>query len=129
MIPGGRCNYPTLLLLGRQLRQSIARPAFFEASGALQVVQFAINLHAGDLAQRNGGRAGRIKDRAFNAAARRFDVIERDHFRFNILWANQQQYFDEETNVGGTLVSPMAALPPSPKATARPGRAALTFFA
>ena len=79
MIPGGRCNHPTLLLFGRQLREGIARAAFFEASGALQIVQFAINFHAGDFAQWNGGRAGRIKDRAFDAFACRFDIFERHH--------------------------------------------------
>jgi hypothetical protein len=65
-------------LIVRQLCKRIARAAFFEASGALQVIQLAENFHAGDFTERDGGRARRIINRVRNALARRFDVLKRD---------------------------------------------------
>ena len=79
VISGRRRDHAAFLLIGRKLSKRIARPAFLKTSGALQVFELAKNFHAGDLAQRNGWRAGRIKHRAFDALAGRFDVFERDH--------------------------------------------------
>ena len=69
---------PALLLFARQLRKRIPRSAFLEAPGALQVIQLAENFHAGDVAQRNGGRTWGIINRVPNSFARRFDVLKCD---------------------------------------------------
>ena len=72
-------NDAPLLLIGWKLRERVARAAFLETSGALQVVELAENFHAGDFAQRNRWRTRRIINRAFNAIARLLDVLKRDH--------------------------------------------------
>src|SRR5215216_2940812 len=68
-----------LLLVVRQLCQRIACAAFLKTSRALQVVELAENLHASDLAERDGRRARRIVNCAHDAITRCFDVLERDH--------------------------------------------------
>ena len=83
-------NDSTLLLVTRQLCQCIARAPFLEASRTLQVVQLAENLHAGDVAQRNGGRTWGIINRVRNSFARRFDVLKCDQaFNSRVLPAPQ----------------------------------------
>ena len=99
---GGR-DHAAFLLVGRQLRESVARAAFLETAGALQVVELAENFHPGDLAQRNRRLAGRIIDRAFDSLPRLFDVFERDHALFNIPCPEERQCFRMER----------AAIPPS----------------
>src|SRR5438093_11896696 len=71
-------NDSTLLLFTRQLCQRIARASFLEASRTLQVIELAENLHAGDVAQRNGGRTWGIINRVRKSFARRFDVLKCD---------------------------------------------------
>ena len=63
VIAGRSRDDAALLLIGRKLRERVARAAFLETSGALQVVELAENLHAGDFAQRNRRRAGRVDKR------------------------------------------------------------------
>jgi hypothetical protein len=48
----------TLLLLGRKLRERIARPAFLKTCRALQTLELAEDFHAGDVAQRDRMRSG-----------------------------------------------------------------------
>jgi hypothetical protein len=79
VISSRRCDYPAPLLLGRQLRERIARPAFLKASRALQIVELAENFHTHDFAERDGRPAWRIVNCASNAFARRFDVLKCDH--------------------------------------------------
>src|SRR4029434_1484195 len=83
-------NDSTLVLVARQLCQRIARAPFLEASRALQVVELAENLHAGDLAQRNGGRTRRIINSVRSAFARGCDVLKCDQaFNSRVLPAPQ----------------------------------------
>src|SRR5205814_1299008 len=79
VIARGRGDHAALLLIWWQLSQSVTRAAFLEASGALQVVELAEDLHTRDLTQRNGIWAGRIVDRAGDALTRRFDIAKPDH--------------------------------------------------
>jgi len=79
MIAGGSRDNAAFFLFIRKLDQRVARAAFLKTSGALQVVELAEDLHAGDLAQRNGWRTRRMEDGAFNALVRGLDVLERDH--------------------------------------------------
>ena len=58
VVAGGGRDHAALLLFRRQLREGVARAALLEASGALQVVELAENLHAGDLAQGIDSRQG-----------------------------------------------------------------------
>ena len=81
VIAGGGRDDAALLLFRRQLRQGVARAAFLEAAGALQVLELAENFHARDLAQRNRRLAGRIINRALDSLPRLFDVLQRDHVR------------------------------------------------
>ncbi len=76
VITRGGGDDAALLLFRRQLRERVPRAAFLEASGALEVVQLAINLHPRDLAQRNRVRARRVIHCAFDAFARDRDVLE-----------------------------------------------------
>ena len=78
MVACGSSDDPALLLIVRQLCKRIARAAFFEASGALQVIQLAENFHASDFTERDGARRRRITNRLRNAFARRFDVLKCD---------------------------------------------------
>src|SRR5205823_2685961 len=79
VIAGGRCDDPARLLVGRQLRECIARTAFLKTSCALQVVELAENFHTRDFAERDGGPAWRIVNCVSNAFARRFDLPKCDH--------------------------------------------------
>ncbi|MBA3651944.1 MAG: hypothetical protein H0W66_10815, partial [Chthoniobacterales bacterium] len=63
------------LLVGK-LDEGVARAAFLKAPGALEVVELAINLHPGELAERDRLRAGRFVDRAFDAPGGSLDVVE-----------------------------------------------------
>src|SRR5438105_9331092 len=79
VIARGRGDHATLLLIRRQLGQSVTSAAFLETSGSLQIVEFAENFHARDLTERDGRRTGRIVNRTSDPFARRFDILERDH--------------------------------------------------
>ena len=81
VVAGGGRDDAALLLFRRQLREGVARAAFLEAAGALQVLELAENLHARDLAQRNRRLAGRIINRAIDSLPCLFDVFQRDHAR------------------------------------------------
>src|SRR5437870_9945540 len=81
VVAGGRSGDAAFFLVVGQLREGIARAAFLETSGALQVVELAVDLHAADLAQCDGRRTWRIEDRAGDTFARGSNVIERDHAR------------------------------------------------
>ena len=100
---------PALLLLTRQLCKRIARSAFLEAPGALQVIQFAENFHAGDFAQRNGGRTRRIINRARNSFARRFDVLKCDQAFNSRAQPAQLPVVQLESGMGCNLRNPNPA--------------------
>jgi hypothetical protein len=70
-------------LFRRQLREGVARAAFLEAAGALQVIELADDLHAGHLAQRNRFPAGRKINRALDPFSRRLDVCQADDATHN----------------------------------------------
>ena len=53
MVPRRGRNHPAFLLLGGELHQRIARAAFLEAPGALEILQLAKNAHAGGLGKGN----------------------------------------------------------------------------
>ena len=53
MIPGRRGDNPFLLLLVGELNERVTRPTLLETSGALEVIELAINLHPRELAQRD----------------------------------------------------------------------------
>ena len=57
------------LLIGIEQSQGIARAALFETAGALQVFEFAIDLQARGLRQRDGKRARRLDDMPRNPCA------------------------------------------------------------
>src|SRR6185436_13849185 len=65
----------------RELQQRVARAALLEAPGALQIVELAVDVRAGELRQRNRFDAGRVVDAARDPKARSFDVGEGDHLR------------------------------------------------
>ena len=79
VIAGGRGDHAALALLGRQLQQRVARAALLEAAGALQVVELAVDVRAGELRQRDRLDARRVVDAAGDAFPGGFDVGERDH--------------------------------------------------
>lgn len=76
MIAGRRSDNAFLFLFVRELDERVAGAAFFKAPGALEIVEFAINLHPGQLAQRDGSRAWRFVNRASNALGRGLDIAE-----------------------------------------------------
>ena len=65
----------------RQQQQRVAGAAFLEAAGALQVVELAEDMRAGELRQRYRLDAGRLVDAAADALARGEDVVDADHDR------------------------------------------------
>ena len=79
VIAGGGGDDAALFLLGRQLGEGVGGAAFFETSGALEVVELAVDLHPGQLAQRDGVRTGGVVDGVLDAIARGLDVLERGH--------------------------------------------------
>src|SRR6266481_1894387 len=79
MIASRGRDYSAFFLLRGQLRERIACAAFFEASGALQVVQLAKNLHAGELTQRDRCPTGRVVDCPLDSFPSSLDITERDH--------------------------------------------------
>ena len=78
MIPGGGGDHALLFLRRRKFRKGIMRAAFLEAAGALKVVEFAENLHPGELAERDRLGTGRLVNGAFNALGGSFDIGESD---------------------------------------------------
>src|ERR1700722_4775918 len=62
----------------RQQEKFIPRPAFLEAAGHLQVIEFAIDVAFAEPAERKRIRTWTVVDRVFNAIARGEDLIERD---------------------------------------------------
>ena len=76
MIAGRGGDDAYLLLFGGELDERVARAAFLEASGALKIIELAMNLHPGELAQRDGLWARRFVNRAFDARGGFFDVVE-----------------------------------------------------
>jgi len=78
MVACGGGNDSAFLLVRRQLCQRVARAAFLEASGSLQVVELTENFLSGDSAQGDRRRTRRIINRARDALARRFDILKRD---------------------------------------------------
>ena len=79
MIASRGRDYSAFFLLRGQLRERIACAAFFEASGALQVVQLAKNLHAGELTQRDRCPTGRVVDCPLDSFPSSLDITKRDH--------------------------------------------------
>jgi len=79
VIAGRGRDHSAFFLIGGKLRECVARAAFLKTSGALQVVGLQKISMPGDLAQRNGRQTGRIKNGAFDAVARRFDLLECGH--------------------------------------------------
>ena len=75
VIAGGGGDDASLFLLGRKLDEGVARAAFLETAGALEVIELAVNLHPGELAQRDRMRAGRFVDGAFDSLRGFFDVV------------------------------------------------------
>src|SRR5579864_2187206 len=67
------------MLRRRKLQQRIARAAFLEGAGALQIIELAMDVRAGELRQRNRLDAWRFVDAAAYALARGFDVGDRKH--------------------------------------------------
>src|SRR5207245_26713 len=57
----------------------VARAPLLEAARALQVVELAVDVRAGQLRQRDRFHAGRLVDRPANALACGLDIGERDH--------------------------------------------------
>jgi hypothetical protein len=74
MIGRRRGHDAAAALLGVKLLQRVARAAFLEAAGALQVVELAKNVRAGQLRQPDRLDAGRHVDSARDSLARGFDV-------------------------------------------------------
>ena len=79
VIAGRGRDHPALARVRRQLEQRIARAAFLEAARALQVVELAVDVRAGQLRQRNRLDARRVIDAAGNPVAGGFDIGERHH--------------------------------------------------
>ena len=79
VVAGRRRDDAAPALLGREQQQRVARAALLEAAGALQVVELAVDVRAGELRQRDRLDAGRVVDAAGDARARGLDVGERDH--------------------------------------------------
>ena len=50
VIASRRRDHASFFLIGRKLRERVARASLLKTSGALQVVELAKNLHAGDFA-------------------------------------------------------------------------------
>ena len=71
----GGDNATFLLLRGKQ-QQRVARPAFFEAAGALEIFQFAKNLHASGFRERDGERARGFDNEAADAFCSGLDIVE-----------------------------------------------------
>ena len=76
VIAGRGGDHAFLFCSAEKLREGVARAAFLEAAGALEIVELAINLHPGELAQRDRLRAGRFVNRALDAAGGFFDVVK-----------------------------------------------------
>ena len=76
VIAGGSSDHAALALIGRELQQGIARAAFLEAACALEIFEFAINVHPRRFGQRDGGRARGLNYCARDALSGRFDVSE-----------------------------------------------------
>jgi hypothetical protein len=79
VIAGGRGDHAASSLLRRQLQQGVARAALLEAAGALQVIELAVDMRAGELRQRNRFDARRVIDATGDAVAGSLDVGERHH--------------------------------------------------
>ena len=62
VVAGRHRNHPALPLVGRQGQEPIERPAFLEARGKLEVLEFEPDVAAADLAQRPALIAGRRHD-------------------------------------------------------------------
>ena len=77
MIAGRGRDHAALALLRREPRQRVARAALLEASGALQIVELAIDVRAGELRKRDRLDARRDVDAARDPLARGLDVGER----------------------------------------------------
>ncbi len=66
----------SFLLPGRKLGERVTRAAFLETAGALVVVELAMDLHPGELAQRDRLRTRGVVDRALDTVGRCLDVGE-----------------------------------------------------
>lgn len=74
-----RCgNHAALTLLGWEGQQRVARAAFLEAAGPLQILHFAIDLQSGRFRERNAQRARRVNDGSVDSPRRRFYIAECD---------------------------------------------------
>src|SRR4029434_7339786 len=78
-VPRRRGDHAALALLVGQTQQRVACAALLEAAGALQVIELAVDVRAGELRQRNRLDAWRLVNAACNAFARGLDVGERQH--------------------------------------------------
>ncbi len=67
---------PARLLFGAEGLQRVARAAFFEAAGPLQVFELTENLQAGGFRQRDRERARRRDDVTGDALGGVLDVLE-----------------------------------------------------
>ena len=70
MIPCRGRDDAEFFLFRRKWQEGIPRAAFLETAGALEVFQFAKNVHARSLGQRNGKRARGLHDVAGNSLGR-----------------------------------------------------------
>ena len=68
VVAGRRGDHAALALRRRQLQQRVARAALLEAAGALQVVELAVDVRAGQLRQRDRLDARRLVDAAARCA-------------------------------------------------------------
>ena len=80
VIAGRRRDHAAPAFVRRELEQCVARAALLEAAGALQVVELAVNMRAGELRQWNRLDARREIDAARDAHAGSFNVGEGDHW-------------------------------------------------
>src|SRR5579862_973148 len=74
MIARGRRDHAALALRFRKLQKRVARAAFLEAARALQVIELAVDMRAGQLRERNRLDAWRFVNAVADALVRRCDI-------------------------------------------------------
>src|SRR4051812_39825646 len=76
VVPGRGGDHSALSLGSIQLKQGIARAAFFKTARALEMFELAKNIHASGFRQRD--RARRWRDPAFDAQRGRLNISKAD---------------------------------------------------
>jgi hypothetical protein len=79
MVARAHRHHAARALAGRELREPIARAAFLERGGELQVLELEEHLRAYDLGERLGFHAGRLQHVAAQAFGGGLDVLEAEH--------------------------------------------------